>query len=56
MLSFPDTFGYVVVYLDENGRQRLTDNYYTSKSKANAKAKELSKQSKYKYYIVECCF
>ena len=56
MLSFPDTFGYVVVYLDETGRQRLTHNYYTSKRKATEKAKELSKQSKYKYYIVECCF
>lgn len=56
MLSFPDTSGFVVAYLDEKGIQHLIHNYYTSKSKANAKAKELSKQGKYKYYILECCF
>lgn len=55
-LKLPTNEGWIVVFVDENGKTKTTDYIYKSKAAAQRKADELMLIEQKEYFITECIY
>ena len=56
MLKLPTKKGWVVGYIDRNGKTHYTDFYFKSRYHAQRKADELMFENQMKYFITKCLY